>query len=71
MLRQAMTALTTNDRKLVGSRRSRALSTVSKKRSSSVSPKRESLDEKDGRRAMEIIAFATNLEHIGDITDKI
>jgi hypothetical protein len=31
---------------------------------------RESLDEKDGRRAMEIIASATNLEHIDDITDK-
>jgi phosphate:Na+ symporter len=31
---------------------------------------RESLDESDGRRAMEIISFAINLEHIGDIIDK-
>ena len=31
---------------------------------------RESLDDQDGRRAMEIIAFAINLEHIGDIIDK-
>jgi phosphate:Na+ symporter len=31
---------------------------------------RESLEEQDGHRAMEIIAFAINLEHIGDIIDK-
>ena len=31
---------------------------------------RESLDERDGQRAMEIIAFSINLEHIGDIIDK-
>ena len=31
---------------------------------------RESLDERDGRRAMEIISFAINLEHIGYIIDK-
>jgi phosphate:Na+ symporter len=31
---------------------------------------RESLDDQDGRRAMEIIACALNLEHIGDIIDK-
>jgi phosphate:Na+ symporter len=31
---------------------------------------RESLDERDGKRAMEIISFAINLEHIGDIIDK-
>src|SRR5205085_11649186 len=31
---------------------------------------RESLDERDGRRAMEIISFTINLEHIGDIIDK-
>jgi phosphate:Na+ symporter len=31
---------------------------------------RESLEDEDGRRAMEIIAFAINLEHIGDIIDK-
>ncbi len=31
---------------------------------------RESLDEQSGRRAMEIISFSINLEHIGDIIDK-
>ena len=31
---------------------------------------RESLDERDGHRAMEIVAFSINLEHIGDIIDK-
>jgi phosphate:Na+ symporter len=31
---------------------------------------RGSLDEREGRRAMEIISFAINLEHIGDIVDK-
>src|SRR6202044_4123723 len=31
---------------------------------------RESLDDREGSRAMEVIAFAINLEHIGDIIDK-
>jgi phosphate:Na+ symporter len=31
---------------------------------------RGSLDEREGRRAMEIISFTINLEHIGDIVDK-
>jgi phosphate:Na+ symporter len=31
---------------------------------------RGSLDEREGRRAMEIVSFAINLEHIGDIVDK-
>jgi phosphate:Na+ symporter len=31
---------------------------------------RGSLDEHEGRRAMEIISFTINLEHIGDIVDK-
>jgi phosphate:Na+ symporter len=31
---------------------------------------RGSLDEREGRRAMEIISFAINLEHIGDIIDR-
>jgi phosphate:Na+ symporter len=31
---------------------------------------RGSLDEREGQRAMEIISFAINLEHIGDIIDK-
>jgi phosphate:Na+ symporter len=32
--------------------------------------RRGSLDEREGRRAMEIVSFTTNLEHIGDIIDK-
>jgi phosphate:Na+ symporter len=31
---------------------------------------RESLSEADGHRAMEIISFSINLEHVGDIIDK-
>ena len=31
---------------------------------------RGSLDEREGQRAMEIISFTINLEHIGDIIDK-
>jgi phosphate:Na+ symporter len=31
---------------------------------------RGSLDEREGQRAMEIISFAINLEHVGDIVDK-
>jgi phosphate:Na+ symporter len=31
---------------------------------------RESMSDKDGRRIIEIITFATNLEHMGDIIDK-
>jgi phosphate:Na+ symporter len=31
---------------------------------------RESMADKDGRRSIEIITFATNLEHMGDIIDK-
>ena len=29
-----------------------------------------SLDEREGRRAMEIVSFSINLEHVGDIIDK-
>ena len=31
---------------------------------------RNELDDEDGRRAVDIIAFTTNLEHVGDIVDK-
>jgi hypothetical protein len=31
---------------------------------------RDALDEREGRRAMEIVSFTINLEHIGDIIDK-
>ncbi len=73
MLRQAMTALMTDDRKLVSqvSRMDNAVDQLHEAIKLYVTKvTRESLDEQDGRRAMEIIAFAINLEHIGDIIDK-
>jgi phosphate:Na+ symporter len=73
MLRQAMTALMTNDRKLAAevSRMDNAVDRLDEAVKLYVTKvTRESLDDRDGRRAMEIIAFAINLEHIGDIIDK-
>jgi phosphate:Na+ symporter len=73
MLRQGMTALMTNDRKLVAevSRMDDAVDRLDEAVKLYVTKvTRESLDDADGRRAMEIIAFAINLEHIGDIIDK-
>ncbi|HEX7967151.1 MAG TPA: PhoU domain-containing protein [Stellaceae bacterium] len=73
MLRQSMTALLTDDRKLVGDveRMDDAVDRLHEAIKLYVTEvTRESLDAKDGRRAMEIIAFAINLEHIGDIVDK-
>jgi phosphate:Na+ symporter len=73
MLRQAMTALMTNDRKLVAqvSRMDNAVDRLDEQVKLYVTKMtRESLDEADSRRAMEIIAFSINLEHIGDIVDK-
>jgi phosphate:Na+ symporter len=73
MLRQSMAALMTDDRKLV-SEISRMDNTVDKLDEAIklyvTRITRESLDERDGRRAMEIISFTINLEHIGDIIDK-
>jgi phosphate:Na+ symporter len=73
MLREAMTALMTNDRKLVAqiSKMDNAVDRLHEAIKLYVTKvTRESLEEQDGRRAMEIIAFAINLEHIGDIIDK-
>jgi phosphate:Na+ symporter len=73
MLRQGMTALMSNDRKLAGdvSRMDNAVDRLDEAVKLYVTKvTRESLDDADGRRAMEIIAFAINLEHIGDIIDK-
>lgn len=73
MLRQALTALMTNDRKLVGQisqqddvadRLHEAIKLYV------VQIMRESLSEEEGRRAMEVMSLAINLEHIGDIVDK-
>jgi phosphate:Na+ symporter len=73
MLRKAMTALMTNDRKLVAevSRMDNIADRLDEAIKFYVTRiTRGSLDERDGRRATEIIAFAINLEHIGDIIDK-
>ena len=73
MLRQSMTALMTDDRKLVAqvSKMDNAVDRLHEAIKLYVTKvTRDSLDEQDGRRAMEIIAFAINLEHIGDIIDK-
>jgi len=73
MLRKAMTALMTNDRKLVAevSRMDDVVDRLDEAIKLYVTRvTRESLDDRDGRRAMEIISFAINLEHIGDIIDK-
>jgi phosphate:Na+ symporter len=73
MLRQAMTALMTNDRKLAAevSRMDNIVDRLDEAIKLYVTKvTRESLDDRDGRSAMEIISFSINLEHIGDIIDK-
>jgi phosphate:Na+ symporter len=73
MLRQVMTALMTNDRALVGmvSRTDNAVDRLNEAIKLYITKlTRGSLDEREGRRAMEIISFAINLEHAGDIIDK-
>ncbi|MBV8839638.1 MAG: Na/Pi cotransporter family protein [Alphaproteobacteria bacterium] len=73
MLRDVMQALMTDDRALVA-QVSRMDNTVDKLDEAIklyvTKLTRGSLDEREGRRAMEIIAFAINLEHVGDIIDK-
>jgi phosphate:Na+ symporter len=73
MLTKVMTAIMANDRKLAGEvskadnivdRLTEAIKLYIAKLT------RGSLDEREGRRAMEIVSFAINLEHIGDIIDK-
>ena len=73
MLRQTMTALATDDRRLVAeiSRMDNAVDKLDEAVKLYVTRlTRESLGETEGHRAMEIIAFSINLEHIGDIIDK-
>lgn len=68
-----MTALMTDDRRLVAdvSRMDNAVDKLDEAVKLYVTQlMRQSLDERDGHRAMEIIAFSINLEHIGDIIDK-
>jgi phosphate:Na+ symporter len=73
MLRNVMTATMTNDRALVDqvSRMDNAVDGLDEAIKLYITKlTRGSLDEREGRRAMEIISFAINLEHIGDIIDK-
>jgi phosphate:Na+ symporter len=73
MLRQVMAAIMTNDRALVDqvSRMDNAVDNLDEAIKLYVTKlTRGSLDEREGQRAMEIISFAINLEHIGDIIDK-
>jgi phosphate:Na+ symporter len=73
MLRQGMAALLNNDRALV--REVSRMDNVVDKLDEAIKLyitrlTRGSLDEREGRRAMEIISFSINLEHVGDIIDK-
>src|SRR5262249_13714358 len=73
MLRPTMVAFLPNDRKLLAEieqmdDRVDKLHEAVKRSVTGIT--RESLDDASGRRAMEIIAFSINLEHIGDIIDK-
>ena len=73
MLRKVMEAMMTNDRALVDqvSRTDNSVDNLDEAIKLYVTKlTRGSLDEREGKRAMEIISFAINLEHIGDIIDK-
>jgi phosphate:Na+ symporter len=73
MLRQVVTALMTNDRALVTavSRMDNAVDHLDEAIKLYVAKLTSaSLDEREGRRAMEIVSFSINLEHVGDIIDK-
>jgi len=73
MLRKTMTAFIDDDRKLVGEIE-RMDNTVDHLHEAIMlyvtEITRESLDEQSGQRAMALISFSINLEHIGDIIDK-
>jgi phosphate:Na+ symporter len=73
MLRKVMAAMMTNDRALVDqvSRMDNSVDGLDEAIKLYVTKlTRGSLDEREAQRAMEIISFAINLEHIGDIIDK-
>jgi len=73
MLRRARTALMTDDRKLVTEicEMDDAVDKLDEAVKLYVTKlTRESMSERDGHRAMEIISFSINLEHVGDIIDK-
>jgi phosphate:Na+ symporter len=73
MLRRTMMALMTDDRKLVAEicRMDDAVDRLDEAVKLYVTKlTRESLNQRDAHRAMEIISFSINLEHVGDIIDK-
>jgi phosphate:Na+ symporter len=73
MLRRTMTALMTDDRRLVAEicRMDDAVDRLDEAVKLYVTKlTRESLNQRDAHRAMEIISFSINLEHVGDIIDK-
>jgi phosphate:Na+ symporter len=73
MLRRTMTALMTDDRKMAAEicRMDDAVDRLDEAVKLYVTKlTRESLDQQDAHRAMEIISFSINLEHVGDIIDK-
>ena len=73
MLRQAMVALLTDNRELIAEicRMDDAVDQLDEAVKLYVTKiTRDSLGERDGQRAMEIISFSINLEHVGDIIDK-
>lgn len=73
MLRDTLKVLESDDRKLA-EQISRADDVIDKLHEAIklylTQVSRESLGDTDSRRCMEIIAFTTNLEHVGDIIDK-
>lgn len=73
MLKQVMTALMTNNRALAGevSRMDNVVDGLNEAIKLYLTKlTRSNLDESEARRAMEIVSFAINLEHVGDIIDK-
>lgn len=73
MLRKVMAAMMTGDRALVDqvSKMDNVVDSLDEAIKLYLTKlTRGSLDESEGHRAMEIISFAINLEHIGDIIDK-
>ena len=73
MLRDVMTVLMTNDRKRASdvSRLDNVVDRLTEAIKLYIAKlTRGSLDESEGGRAMEIVSFAINLEHVGDIVDK-
>lgn len=73
MLEQTMTAILNNDRKLVNevSQKDNAVDGLHEAvKLFVINVTHGTLDEAEGRRALEVLSLATNLEHIGDIIDK-